>query len=144
MFYKLIFWLFVSMTVSGCSFNDRNEYRLHNGFFAYPDDELGLNLPVKVLEDLDRLPQSECEREDLRRLFIVADWQMKALHNQSYMFDSKSSGIKTLMSAFPSLADENIYRENRALVDSAGLSSALMKIRANCSKRTLAGPYDDW
>jgi len=135
------------MAVSGCSSNDRNEYRLHNGFFAYPNDELGLNLPVKVLGDLDRLPQSECEREDLRRLFIVADWQMRAINNQSYMLDPKSSGVTTLFKTFPSLVNINIYRENGALVDSAGvdsagLSSALMKIKTNCTQLTLAGPYD--
>ena len=125
--------LILSLLASACSpAANENHYRLTSEYFSPPDYDVGLNLPLNVLENISRIPKTDCEREDLRRLFITADWQMHEFNNQGYMLDAKSIGVATLVSSFPELKDMEIYREGGALVDTTSLRKALLKLDTGC------------
>jgi len=133
-FSSLLFLVFIC----GCTNNETmNSYNIPDNYFRYYDESVhGDHTPliVKFLENVSTQPENECEREDLRRLFIIANWQMNEFNNQGYPLDAKSSGISILLDAFPELLSKNIVGEGGNIVMSSRLKSELLKINTMCTR----------
>ena len=141
--YKKFVCLSFLLFLCGCTNNaTMNPYHIPDNYFRYYDESVHGDytpLILKFLENVSHQPENECEREDLRRLFITADWQMHEFNNQGYPMAANSSGISILFDAFPELLNENIIREEGNIVMSARLKSELLKINTTCSRGTY--PY---
>lgn len=125
--------LFVSCSPSAT----KNPYKLPDKYFLRFDDTIHdgiLPLPVHLLENITHKPINECEREDLKQLFMVADWQLNAFNNQGYVLNAKSTGVQILFDAFPELAKQNIVGENGHVVLTNSINKKLQNIQTNCNR----------
>jgi len=136
--YKKFVTLSFIFFICGCTNTETtNPYNIPDNYFRHYDESIHgdyIPLILNFLENVSYQPKNECEREDLRQLFITADWQMHEFHNQGYPMDTKSSGISILFEAFPELLNKNILRERGNIVMSYGLKNELLKINTKCSR----------
>lgn len=114
-------------------YDTHEPYDLPDHFFSRELHACEIAVPTNFLETLSHHPKNECEREDLRQLFIMADWQMGDMLNQGYYYDAKSEGIGVLIKAFPELLDQEIFGE-LGVVYSGILKDELLKIRTGCKR----------
>lgn len=135
---KLFVLLLASLLFVSCSpSTTENPYKLPDKYFLRFDDTIHdgiLPLPVRRLENITHKPINECEREDLKQLFMVADWQLHAFYNQGYVLKAKSTGVQILFEAFPELEKQNIVGENGHVVFTNSINEKLQNIQTNCDR----------
>jgi len=131
------------LLLGGCAQSQSsNPYQIPDNYFRYYDESIhGQHTPLILafLENISHEPKNECEREDLRQAFVLADWQMHEFNNQGYPMNAKSDGIVILIDAFPELLRKNFLGEDGNIVMSTSLKNELLKVNTNCTRG--AYPY---
>lgn len=113
----------------------------HNRAFELPadlynwpdyDNENGELLhPAGYLSRLDVKPETECDREALRKLVVAINMYSYDMMNQSYYLETNTPGAKILIQAFPSLRDLAIG-EGGEVINIDKMSDHLRTLKFDC------------
>ena len=86
--------------------------------------------PANYLASLTQIAETSCEKEKLRRLVITINMYSIDVMNQSYYFETKSSGGQVLEKSFPEI--KKLYGEGGTVINSNVLSDHLRSLHFEC------------
>ena len=99
------------------------------GNYSEGDDRFILH-PSAHLAQIPRAPDTECEKEKLRRLVIAMNMYSYDMMNQSYYLETNTTGAQVLEKAFPKI--KKLYGEGGDVINIATLSDHLRGIEIPC------------
>ena len=98
----------------------------------YDDEERSILHPAGYLSRLNTKPETECDREALRKLVISLNMYSYDMMQQSFFMETSSPGAKILLGAFPSLNAKT--DESGKVINIDAMSDHLRSVEILCAK----------